>query len=161
MKSIIEFVREGGPVMGICNGFQILLEAGLLPGAIRKNSGMRFVCKDVYLKVENRATKFTHKCPENKTLRLPIAHAEGNYFADRKTLDFLHAENRIAFRYCDKQGNVSDEANPNGALENIAGIVNEQGNVLGMMPHPERACEMLLGSSDGRYIFESLVEKGN
>jgi phosphoribosylformylglycinamidine synthase I len=159
MQAVVEFANKGGTVIGICNGFQILLEAGLLPGAMRKNIGMRFVCKDTYLKVENRQTQFTRHCPQT-TLKIPIAHAEGNYFCDAQTLNELNVENRVVFRYTDSQGNVSPESNPNGALENIAGIVNRQGNVLGMMPHPERACEMLLGSTDGRYIFESIVAEG-
>ncbi len=157
LKSVIDFARRGGAVVGICNGFQILLEAGLLPGAMRKNMGMRFVCRDVYLKVENRSSRFTRKCPDGTALKMPVAHAEGNYFADEKTIDKLNETNRIVFRYCDKDGNVTADANPNGALDNIAGIINQEGNVLGMMPHPERACEMLLGSTDGRFIFESIA----
>jgi phosphoribosylformylglycinamidine synthase len=157
MRAVIDFAKRGGIVIGICNGFQILLEGGLLPGAMRKNLGMRFVCRDVYIKVENNHTRFTRKCPDGKTLRMPIAHIEGNYFADDETLRMLHEENRIVFRYCDKEGNIKPEANPNGALENIAGIINKEGNVLGMMPHPERACEPILGSVDGRFIFESIV----
>lgn len=157
MKSVIKFAKGGGIVIGICNGFQILLEAGLLPGAMRKNLGMRFVCKDVYLKVENRDTIFTKKCPDNKLLKIPVAHAEGNYFADEETMNELNETNRIVFRYCDKNGDVTDEANPNGASENIAGIINSEGNVLGMMPHPERASEMTLGSEDGRFVFESIA----
>ncbi len=157
MKSVIRFAKEGGIVIGICNGFQILLEAGLLPGAMRKNLGMRFVCKDVYLKVVNSNTIFTTKCPDNKLLKIPIAHAEGNYFADEETMNELNETNRIVFRYCDKNGDVTGKANPNGASENIAGIINSEGNVLGMMPHPERASEMILGSEDGRFIFESIA----
>ena len=157
MKSVMKFAKGGGIVIGICNGFQILLEAGLLPGAMRKNLGMRFVCKDVYLKVVNSSTMFTKKCPDNKLLKIPIAHAEGNYFADEETINVLNETNRIVFRYCDKNGDVTDEANPNGASENIAGIINSEGNVLGMMPHPERASEMILGSEDGRFIFESIA----
>ena len=161
MKSVVNFAKKGGTVIGICNGFQILLEAGLLPGAMRKNLGMRFVCKDVYLKVENFNSRFTQKCPPDKTLKMPIAHAEGNYFADDKTLKELTETNRIVFRYCNKNGNVTGKANPNGAQDNIAGIINSNGNVLGMMPHPERASEMILGSEDGRFIFESIVEETN
>ncbi len=161
MKSVVSFAKKGGTVIGICNGFQILLEAGLLPGAMRKNLGMRFVCKDVYLKIENFNSRFTRKCPRDKTLKIPIAHAEGNYFADDKTLKELTETNRIVFRYCNKNGNVADNANPNGAQDNIAGIINSDGNVLGMMPHPERASEMILGSEDGRFIFESIVEETN
>lgn len=157
MQAVIDFAKKGGTVIGICNGFQILLEGGLLPGAMRKNLGMRFVCKDVHIKVENSHTRFTRKCPDGKALRMPIAHVEGNYFADEETLKMLHEENRIVFRYCDKEGNIIAEANPNGALENIAGIINKEGNILGLMPHPERACESILGSVDGRFIFESMV----
>ena len=157
MRAVVDFAKKGGLVIGICNGFQVLLEVGLLVGAMRKNLGMRFVCKDVYLKVENNRTRFTRKCPDGKALRMPIAHAEGNYFTDEETLKMLHDENRIVFRYCDKKGDINPENNPNGALENIAGIINKEGNVLGMMPHPERACERILGSEDGRFIFESIV----
>jgi phosphoribosylformylglycinamidine synthase len=157
MKAVVDFAKKGGTVIGICNGFQILLEAGLLPGAMRRNQGMRFVCKTVYLRVENRLTKFTSCCPDDKPLEIPIAHGEGNYFADSRTLEILNEENRVIFRYCDKQGNVGNETNPNGSVDNIAGIMNENGNVLGMMPHPERACEMILGSQDGRLIFESIA----
>lgn len=157
MKAVIDFAKKGGTVIGICNGFQILLEAGLLPGAMRRNQGMRFVCKNVYLRVENRLTKFTGCCPDDKPLEIPIAHGEGNYFADPQTLGILNEENRVIFRYCDRQGDVSPEFNPNGSVDNIAGIMNEKGNVLGMMPHPERACEMILGSQDGRLIFESIA----
>jgi phosphoribosylformylglycinamidine synthase subunit PurQ / glutaminase len=160
MKAVVEFANKGGTVIGICNGFQILLETGLLPGAMRKNIGMRFVCKDTYLKVENNQTQFTKRC-SGTILKIPIAHAEGNYFCDSKTLKKLNEENRVVFRYTDSQGNVTPEANPNGALDNIAGIINSRGNVLGMMPHPERACEIILGSADGRSIFESIVAEGN
>jgi len=157
MKAIIEFAENGGLVIGICNGFQVLLEAGLLPGAMRKNLDMRFVCKDVYLKVQNHDSRFTHFCPKNKVLKIPIAHAEGNYYVDKDVLDELYETNRIIFQYSDKDGNVTDGANPNGALANIAGIINREGNVLGMMPHPERACESFLGSDDGRFIFKSIA----
>ncbi len=157
MKAVVDFAKKGGTVIGICNGFQILLEAGLLPGAMRRNQGMRFVCKTVYLRVENRLTKFTGCCPDDKPLEIPIAHGEGNYFADSRTLEVLNEENRVIFRYCDRQGDIGEENNPNGSVDNIAGIMNEKGNVLGMMPHPERACEMILGSQDGRFIFESIA----
>ena len=157
MKAVVDFAKKGGTVIGICNGFQILLEAGLLPGAMRRNQGMRFVCKTVYLRVENRLTKFTGCCPDDKPLEIPIAHGEGNYFADSRTLEVLNEENRVIFRYCDRQGDIGEEYNPNGSVDNIAGIMNEKGNVLGMMPHPERACEMILGSQDGRFIFESIA----
>ncbi len=157
MKAVIGFANKGGYVIGICNGFQILLEAGLLPGAMRKNLNMRFVCRDVYLKPLNTNSRFTRSCSGEKILKIPIAHAEGNYFVDNDTLRELYETNRVVFKYCDKNGNISDEANPNGSLDNIAGILNKEGNVMGMMPHPERACEIVLGSEDGRCIFESLV----
>jgi phosphoribosylformylglycinamidine synthase len=157
MKAIIDYAKAGGIVIGICNGFQILLEAGLLPGAMRKNLGMRFVCRDVYLRVLNTSSRFTSGCIRGKVLKIPIAHAEGNYFVDKDTLNELYETNRVIFKYCDEKGNTAEEANPNGSLDNIAGIMNKEGNVLGMMPHPERACEMILGSEDGRCIFESLA----
>jgi len=157
MKAVISFAKMGGYVIGICNGFQILLEAGLLPGAMRKNLNMRFVCKDIYLKPLNTTSRFTRLCSPDKILKIPIAHAEGNYFVDNDTLRELYETNRVVFKYCDKDGNISEQANPNGSLDNIAGILNKEGNVMGMMPHPERACELVLGSEDGRCIFESLV----
>jgi len=157
MKAVVDFAHSGGTVIGICNGFQILLEAKLLAGAMRKNLDMRFVCKDVYLKVNNTDSIFTRNCPNEKVLKIPIAHAEGNYYADDETLGELYETNRVTFQYCDKDGDVTADANPNGALDNIAGIVNREGNVLGMMPHPERACELLLGSDDGRLVFESIA----
>jgi len=128
-----------------------------LPGAMRKNLGMRFVCKDVYLKVQNYDSRFTQNCPKNKALKIPIAHTEGNYYVNKDILDELYETNRIIFQYCDKDGNVTDDANPNGALDNIAGIINREGNVLGMMPHPERACELFLGSDNGQFIFKSIA----
>ncbi len=157
MRAVIKFAEGGGLVIGICNGFQVLLEAGLLPGAMRKNLGMRFVCKDVYLKVQNYGSRFTRNCPQNKALKIPIAHAEGNYYVNKDVLDELVETNRIIFQYCDKDGNVTEDANPNGALVNIAGVINREGNVLGMMPHPERACELFLGSDDGQFIFNSIT----
>jgi len=157
MRAVIKFAENGGLVIGICNGFQVLLEAGLLPGAMRKNLGMRFVCKDVYLKVQNYDSRFTQNCPKNKALKIPIAHTEGNYYVNKDILDELYETNRIIFQYCDKDGNVTDDANPNGALDNIAGIINREGNVLGMMPHPERACELFLGSDNGQFIFKSIA----
>ena len=157
MKTVMDFAHGGGIVIGICNGFQVLLEAGLLPGAMRKNLGMRFVCREVNLSVVNNHTRFTGAVPDGRRLKIPIAHAEGNYFADEKTLNELNENNQVVFRYCEDDGRVTREANPNGSLENIAGIINREGNVLGMMPHPERACDMLLGSEDGRFIFESLL----
>lgn len=154
MRSVIEFARSGGLVLGICNGFQILLEAGLLPGAMLQNRSLKFICKYVHLKVENHNTPFTQF--EKSVIRLPIAHKQGNYFIDPDGLKRLIDNQQVVFRYCTPEGEVTDEANPNGAVYNIAGIINEQGNVLGMMPHPERSCEEILGSTDGRLIFESI-----
>jgi phosphoribosylformylglycinamidine synthase subunit PurQ / glutaminase len=157
MKEVKKFAADGGMVIGICNGFQILVEAGLLPGALLRNRSLKFRCETVYLRVENSDTAFTCKAKKGQVLRIPIAHGEGNYFAEPKTLAELKKNNQITFRYCDAEGNVSDEVNPNGAIENIAGIVNSAGNVLGMMPHPERASESVLGSEDGRIIFDSII----
>jgi phosphoribosylformylglycinamidine synthase subunit PurQ / glutaminase len=158
MKAIKDFAAKGKYVFGICNGFQILCEAGLLPGALIRNKDLHFVCKHVNIKVENNQTPYTSELEEGEVLSIPIAHAEGNYVCDDATLEELERENRIVFRYCDEKGEVSEEANPNGARANIAGICNREGNVLGMMPHPERACEDLLGSNDGRDIFRSLAK---
>ncbi len=157
MQEVVAFAKRGGPVLGICNGFQILLEAGLLPGAMLRNRGLRFVCEEVELKADGRATRFTSKLSPGDRFRLPIAHAEGNYTADGATLDRLEGEGRVVLRYCDVAGRVTDEANPNGSARGIAGIANEQGNVVGMMPHPERACEPILGNDAGRRIFESVL----
>ena len=161
MKEVVRFANKGGLVIGICNGFQILLECGLLPGAMLRNQSLQFVCKFVYLRVENTSTPFTNACNvgtnNHSPLRIPIAHGEGNYYADEKTLKRLKENNQILFRYCDAQGQITNSANPNGSLENIAGICNEKGNVLGMMPHPERASEIELGSSDGRKIWEGIL----
>jgi phosphoribosylformylglycinamidine synthase len=144
-------------VFGICNGFQILCESGLLPGALIRNAGLHFVCKHVNLKLENRNTPFTRAVDPGKILSIPIAHAEGNYTCDDETFHSLEENGQIVFRYCDENGNVTPESNPNGSRSNIAGICNLDRNVLGMMPHPERACEEMLGSSDGRDIFRSLA----
>ena len=157
MKKIKEFAERGGLVIGICNGFQILLEAGLLPGAMRKNKHLLFICKYIYLRVENPDTPFTNLCKKGQFLRIPIAHFEGNYYATPYTLSALKKNNQIIFRYCDKEGEITDKANPNGSLDAIAGICNEKGNILGMMPHPERSCESILGSEDGKLIFQSIV----
>jgi phosphoribosylformylglycinamidine synthase I len=148
MRAVRKFAADGGPVLGICNGFQILVESGLLPGALVRNRGLKFICKPVGLRVETTASPFTANARKGMTLTLPIAHGEGCYFADDKTLDQLEAEDRVVFRYLD---------NPNGSLRDIAGILNEGRNVLGMMPHPERATEPLMGSSDGLVLFQSLV----
>jgi phosphoribosylformylglycinamidine synthase len=159
MRSIKKFASSGGMVLGICNGFQILLESGLLPGAMIWNKGLKFVCKSVNIRVENNNTIFTKLYNKHEVLNMPIAHFQGNYFAPEEVVKKLIEKNLIIFRYCDARGNVTDESNPNGSIENIAGIMNEEGNILGMMPHPERAAEKILGSIDGRRIFESIVAK--
>jgi len=158
MESVHSFAGGGGPVLGICNGFQILCESGLLPGALMRNAGLRYICKQVYLRVENAGTPFTGACRQGEVLKIPIGHMEGNYYCDAQTLAELRRDRRIVFRYATSQGEVTPEANPNGSVDNIAGILNEGGNVLGMMPHPDRASEALLGSADGFKIFQSLVE---
>lgn len=158
MNSVISFANKGGIVIGICNGFQILLEAGLLPGVMIRNNSLKFACKDVYLKTENRETIFSAEISEaTKALKIPIAHGEGNYFADIELLKELETNRQILFRYSDENGNVNDENNPNGSQLNIAGIVNKNGNVMGMMPHPERACDPTLGRTDGQQIFKSIA----
>ena len=157
LKSVEEFADSGRPVLGICNGFQILCEAGLLPGVLMPNAHLQFRCEWVNLRVENDNLPFTNTATEGRVLRVPISHGEGNYFADPDTIRELEAKNRIAFRYCDASGEATDDANPNGSLGNIAGITNSRGNVLGMMPHPERCCESLLGGDDGKVVFESLI----
>jgi phosphoribosylformylglycinamidine synthase I len=157
MRSVKRFAREGGLVLGICNGFQILCEAGLLPGALLRNSNLKFICHHVNIRVERTDTPFTSSCTPGQVLSAPIAHGEGNFFCDPEILDELERENRIIFRYCDEDGQLTAEANPNGSIANIAGICNRERNVLGMMPHPERAAETLLGSNDGRLIFLSLA----
>ncbi|MBI1883407.1 MAG: phosphoribosylformylglycinamidine synthase subunit PurQ [Chlamydiae bacterium] len=158
MNSVQPFAKKGGLVLGICNGFQILLEAGLLPGAMMRNSSLKFVCKYVYLRPENVKTRFTEQYQKTEVLKIPVAHGEGNYFVEPDVLKKMNAQGQIVFRYCDEQGEVTRDSNPNGSLENIAGIINEEGNVLGMMPHPERASEQILGSEDGRKIFESIIK---
>jgi phosphoribosylformylglycinamidine synthase len=157
MRSVTEFVREGGLVLGICNGFQILCEAGLLPGALLRNRDLKFICEHVNIRVEQTRTPFTCECAPGQVLSMPIAHGEGNYFCDEATLAELEREGRIVFRYCEPDGRVTEAANPNGSLANIAGICNRERNVLGLMPHPERASEDALGSHDGRWIFRSLA----
>jgi len=157
MKEVARFAAAGGTVLGICNGFQVLLEAGLLPGVLLRNSSLRFVCKYVRLRVENTATRFTNRCSPGEVLALPVAHGEGNYFTDPATLRRLEEEGRIVFRYCDASGVPSPEANPNGSLAGIAGIINEEGNVLGMMPHPERAVDPVLRNTDGQKLFASII----
>ena len=158
MRQVVDFASRGGIVLGICNGFQILCETGLLPGALMRNESLRFVCKFVNLKVENDSTAFTGKCRKGEVLNIPIAHAEGLFYADSKTLASLNAKQQVLFRYTDAGGKVTADANPNGSLENIAGIMNEAGNVMGMMPHPDRCFEDVLTSADGRKIFASVIE---
>ncbi len=158
MRSVRQFAEEGGMVMGICNGFQILCEAGLLPGALLRNRDLKFICEHINIRVERVDTPFTTACERGQVLSLPIAHGEGNYFCDPETLDALEREGRVIFRYCDADGSVTDKSNPNGSINNIAGICNAERNVLGLMPHPERAAESLLGSSDGRAIFLSMAD---
>ena len=157
MAAVKEFAADGGHVLGICNGFQILCEAGMLPGALIRNRSLQFRCEHVYLKVAAPESPFTASVPEGKLLRIPIAHGEGNYFCDANTLETLEDNDRILFQYVDAEGDLTDHANPNGSLANIAGICNEKRNVAGMMPHPERAAEPALGGTDGRLIFESLI----
>lgn len=157
MRSVKEFAAAGKFVFGICNGFQILCEAGLLPGVLMRNRGLHFICRHVDLRVENSNTPFTNLVDSEKVLSIPVAHAEGNYTCDDATFNELEENGQIVFRYCTPEGEVTDDANPNGARSNIAGICNRERNVLGMMPHPERACEELLGSNDGRDIFRSLA----
>lgn len=157
MKDVIRFAEEGGPVLGICNGFQVLCEAGLLPGALFKNRSLKFVCKDVFLRVDNSETRFTSLCGHGEALKIPIAHGDGNYVIDPDGLAELQKNRQIVFRYSDDKGAVSSASNPNGSTDNIAGIINRNGNVLGMMPHPERATEPVLGTDDGRKIFQSII----
>ena len=158
MREVAAFAEEGGPVAGICNGFQILCEAGLLPGALIRNRSLKFASREVVLRVENAETPFTTAYRPGQLLRIPIAHGEGCYIAEPETLAELEANGRVVFRYVDAAGNPAPEANPNGSLNNVAGIVNERGNVLGMMPHPERAVSELLGSTDGMGFFRSLAD---
>ncbi len=158
MKAVVDFARAGGLVLGICNGFQILLEAGLLPGAMRPNIGLSFVCEDVRVKPDHAATSFTRSYKPGQVIRLPIAHAAGNYYADPATLSALRANAQIVFRYCRADGLVTESANPNGSLDNIAGIRNTAGNVLGLMPHPERCAESVFGNQDGLPLFRSMIE---
>lgn len=157
MQAVQQFAANGGPVLGICNGFQILCEAGLLPGALIRNRSLQFRCENVFLKTATNDSPFTNKITDGKILRVPIAHGEGCYFADDETLNKLQANRQILWQYCTATGELSDAANPNGSLMNIAGICNEARNVAGLMPHPERASESLLGCADGKIIFESLV----
>ena len=159
MKEIISFAKKGKPIIGICNGFQILCEAKLLPGILLPNDVLEFRCTTTYLKVQNSNSIFTNECNENDILNIPISHGEGNYFANEDTIKDLEENKRILFKYSSISGNITRSANPNGSANNIAGIINNQGNVLGMMPHPERSCEKSLGSEDGNLIFKSIMNK--
>jgi phosphoribosylformylglycinamidine synthase len=150
--------ESGGLVLGICNGFQILCEAHLLPGALIRNRGLKFRCEHIHVRVETTASPFTNACRKGQVLRIPIAHGEGSYFAEPSVIEQLKREDRILLRYCTKDGAITDAANPNGSLDNIAGICNERRNVFGLMPHPERASELLLGSEDGKLIFDSILQ---
>lgn len=158
MKEVSAFAAAGGYVMGICNGFQILCESGLLPGALLANTSRKFICKNVILSAQNNSTAFTKGVPANKVLSIPIAHGEGRFYADAETLEKLNKNGQILYRYCNEKGEITSDANPNGSLENIAGICNETKNVFGMMPHPERAADTLLGNTDGTLILSSLVK---
>ena len=157
MQSVKKFAENGGPVLGICNGFQILCEAGLLPGALLRNAGLKYVCRQIHLRVETTNSIYTRDFKEKQVLKVPVGHMEGNYFCDAETFTMLERDKRIAFRYCDATGVISSESNPNGSLSNIAGVLNVGRNVLGMMPHPDRSSEAMLGSADGFGIFQSLV----
>ncbi len=157
MESVERFARAGGMVLGICNGFQILCEAGLLPGALMRNVGLRYICRQVHLRVENADTPFTNACRKGEVLQVPIGHMDGNYFCEPSTLETLRRDDRILFRYSTPEGEITREANPNGSLDNIAGICNEGRNVCGMMPHPDRSSEIQLGSVDGLKVFQSMV----
>ena len=157
MAAVRAHADAGGLVIGICNGFQVLCEAGLLPGVLMRNDSLQFRCQDINLAPAQHESPFTSAIAAGSILRMPVSHGEGNYYADNATLDALEAAGRVAFRFCDDDGNATPEANPNGSLRNIAGIVNERGNVLGMMPHPERACDPLLGGTDGNAIWESVL----
>jgi phosphoribosylformylglycinamidine synthase len=156
MQELQEFADRGGMVLGICNGFQVLLELGLLPGAMLRNKNLKFLCRHVHLRIENISTPFTSRSENGRILRIPIAHFDGNYYSDPQRLDELKKHNRIIFRYCSADGKIDEESNVNGSMESIAGLINSGGNVMGMMPHPERASEAILGSEDGRVIFDSI-----
>jgi phosphoribosylformylglycinamidine synthase len=158
MKAVIAHAESGGLVIGICNGFQILCEAHLLPGALIRNRGIKFRCEHIHVRVETINSPFTNACRKGQVLRIPIAHGEGNYFAEPSVIEQLQHEDRVLLRYCTKDGTITDAANPNGSLDNIAGICNEGRNVFGLMPHPERASEILLGSEDGKLIFNSILQ---
>jgi len=158
MREVVAKAKGGTPVLGVCNGFQILCESGLLPGALFRNTNLKFICRDVFLRVENNYTIFTDDYQKQEAICIPIAHHDGNYYADNETIKILEDDDRITFRYCDRTGQVTKEANPNGSANNIAGIINEEGNVLGMMPHPERLADAALGGTDGKRMFEALAK---
>jgi phosphoribosylformylglycinamidine synthase len=158
MRDVVAKAKKGTPVLGICNGFHLLTETGLLPGVLMRNASLKFICKDVFLKVMRNDTDFAQRYAQDEVIRIPIAHHDGNYFADEDILDQLEGENRVAFRYCDASGAPGGDANPNGSQRSIAGIYNETGTVLGLMPHPERLADPALGGTDGKAMFTSLVE---
>ncbi len=157
MTSIKDFAEKGGLVLGICNGFQILQEAGLLPGALMRNSSLKFICKEVFIKVVHTASPFTSECRQGQTLKIPIAHMDGNFFMEKKALTKITGQNQVLFRYCDESGDLGEDSNPNGSMEFVAGVTNEKGNVCGLMPHPERCSETILGNREGIKIFESII----
>jgi phosphoribosylformylglycinamidine synthase I len=157
MRAVVAKARAGVPVLGICNGFQVLTEAGLLPGTLMRNASLKYICKDVHVSPARNDTAFAKLYKTDHAIRIPIAHKDGNYFADEETLNRLEGEGRVAFRYCNEAGEITDEANPNGSRRNIAGLYDESGRVLGLMPHPERAADPLHGGTDGRRLFESLI----
>ena len=159
MEKVIEHAGKGGYVLGVCNGFQILCESGLLPGALLHNDNQKFICKNVFIKAETRNTLITSNIETAKPIKIPIAHAEGRFYSDTSTLEALNAEDQVLFRYCDGSGNINEESNPNGSLENIAGICNSERNVFGMMPHPERASDEELSNIDGKILFESILSR--
>lgn len=161
MNEVKKFAKKGGLVIGICNGFQILQEAGLLPGALVRNSNLKFICKDIYIRVEHTNSPFTKACRRGEVIRIPIAHADGHFFMDKKQLNKISENNQVLFRYCSEEGDMKDEFNPNGAVGNVAGVTNEDGNVCGMMPHPERCSEDILGNRDGIKIFKSIIKTAN
>jgi phosphoribosylformylglycinamidine synthase len=157
MRSVVEKARKGVAVLGICNGFQVLTETGLLPGILMRNASLKFICRDVHVRAARNDTAFARLYDTENAIRIPIAHKDGNYFADADTLDRLEAEDRVAFRYCEADGEITEDANPNGSQRNIAGIYDETGRILGLMPHPERAANAMHGGTDGRRLFESLI----